>query len=180
MKWKMKAFTSTGSMGFVAQAQKKDLSPDNRYMVLVDIDGTVVPFYTSSGAAGKKGPDGKLFGVGDFFPVIGIGFDAGTDDMWYNKTNYTWNGKDSKYAIDTYYGMPALGKIAEELNKRIDYDAIKAEPFDKEFIIGRVHQANEANQSLVPLGITPFSSASSASSAELEKHIDILRAKLGL
>ena len=60
--------------------------------------------------------------------------------------------------------MPALGKIAEELNKRIDYDAIKAEPFDKEFIISRANQVKEANQSLVPLGITPFSSASSASS----------------
>ena len=75
MKWKMKAFTPTGSMGFVAQAQKKDLSPDDRYMVLVDIDGQWFRS-TPRGAAGKKGPDGKLFGVGEFFPVIGIGFDV--------------------------------------------------------------------------------------------------------
>ena len=177
MKWKMKAFTSTGNKGFVARATKDDGSPDNRFMVLVDIDGTVVPFYTSSGAAGKKKPDGSLFGVGEFFPIIGIGFDAGTGAMWYNKTKFTWGGEDSKYAIDTYYGMPALGKIAEELNKRVDYDALKAEAADPDFMITRENQSKEANQSLVPLGITPFSTHIGA---DVNKHVDILRAKLGL
>ncbi|MEL0016003.1 MAG: hypothetical protein VW715_12360, partial [Rhodospirillales bacterium] len=124
MNWKIKAFNLTGNKGFVARPiDRRTGKPDARFVVLVDIDGTVVPFYTSSSLAGKTGPDGKLFGKGQFFPVIGIGFDAGTDSMWYNKSNFTWKKEQPKYAIDTYYGMSELGKIAEELNKRIDYDA---------------------------------------------------------
>ena len=40
----------------------------------------IIPFYTSSGNANKKGPDGKLHGVGHFFPFWGIGSTG-----WYNK-----------------------------------------------------------------------------------------------
>lgn len=178
MNWKIKAFDLTGNKGFVARPIVRTTGkPDARFIVLVDINGTVIPFYTSSSLAGKKGPDGKLFGRGQFFPVIGIGFDPAADTMWYNKSNYTWDGEDSKYAIDTYYGMPELGKIAEELNKRIDYDALLAEATDAEFLISAADLVTETNQSMTALGIIPYSTPIAP---DLNKHIDLLRTALGL
>lgn len=84
-----------------------------RTYFLVKITGSnaVVPFYISSGSGGKKDREGNLFGVDKAFPYWGFG-----DDGWQNKTGYTWEGEDPKYAIDTYYGMPLLKRIAEEID----------------------------------------------------------------
>ena len=61
--------------------------------------------------------------------------------------------KNSKYAIDTYYGMPALGKIAEELNKRVDYDALKAEAAnDLDFMITREKSIKRSKSKSSPIG----------------------------
>jgi len=84
-----------------------------RAYFLVKITGSnaVVPFYISSGSGGKKDAEGNLFGVGKAFPFWGFG-----DDGWQNKTSHTDDGEDPKYAINTYYGMPLLRRIAEEID----------------------------------------------------------------
>ncbi|MEL0015909.1 MAG: hypothetical protein VW715_11890, partial [Rhodospirillales bacterium] len=70
-----------------------------------------------------------------------------------------------------------LGKIAEELNKRIDYDALLAEATDADFLISAADLVTETNQSMTALGITPYSTPAAP---ELYKHIDLLRTALGL
>lgn len=84
-----------------------------RHYFLVKISGSnaVIPFYISSGSGGKKDGQGNLFGVGKAFPFWGFG-----DDGWQNKTSHTDDGEDPKYAINTYYGMPLLKRIAEEID----------------------------------------------------------------
>lgn len=87
-----------------------------RAYFLVKITGSdaVVPFYISSGSAGKVDAEGNLYGVGQAFPFFGMA--EGTAGGWHNKTAFTWEGEDPRYAIDTYYGMPLLRRIAEEIN----------------------------------------------------------------
>jgi len=87
-----------------------------RYYFLVKITGSnaVIPFYISSGDGGKKDAEGNLFGVDQAFPFFGMA--QGITGGWHNKTNFTWEGEDPKYAIDTYYGMPLLKRIAEEID----------------------------------------------------------------
>ena len=88
-----------------------------RYYFLVKITGSdaVVPFYISSGAGGKKTMRGvNNFGVDQAFPFFGMA--EGTTGGWHNKTSFTWKGEDPRYAIDTYYGMPLLRRIAEDIS----------------------------------------------------------------
>jgi len=75
----------------------------------------IIPFYTSSGQAGKRDAKGNLFGVGEFFPFWG------TSPDWFNKTNYTWKGYPEETAIanddrSKYYGSTKLRRIANEID----------------------------------------------------------------
>ena len=88
-----------------------------RYYFLVKITGSdaVVPFYISSGAGGKKTMRGvNNFGVDQAFPFFGMA--EGATGGWHNKTSFTWKGEDPRYAIDTYYGMPLLRRIADDIS----------------------------------------------------------------
>lgn len=72
-----------------------------RMMVLVDFGGARIPFYLSTGQAGKeKVPAGK------WYPFFGIGSDG-----WINKT--------SQVDIANYYYSPALKAVAQRLDAQI-------------------------------------------------------------
>jgi len=72
-----------------------------RMMVLVDFGGTRVPFYLSSGQAGKaKVPAGK------WYPFFGIGTDG-------------WINKGSELDMVNYYYSAALRAVAHKLDAQI-------------------------------------------------------------
>lgn len=89
----------------------------------------IIPFYTSSGTAGKVDGQGNLFGVGEFFPIWGVSSITG----WHNKTNYTWKGEREETAIanddrSKYYGSTKLRRIANELDDLLpDFKAMVKE-----------------------------------------------------
>ena len=72
-----------------------------RKIVMRNINGTMVPFYLSTGSGGKKG-----VAAGKWYPFFGIGADG-----WINKT--------TEDDINDYYGSPELRGVAEELNNTI-------------------------------------------------------------
>lgn len=72
-----------------------------RKMMVVDVNGTNVPFYLSSGLAGKeKVPSGK------WYPFFGIG-----PDGWINKT--------SQEEVANYYGDEDLKRVAQTLDATV-------------------------------------------------------------
>jgi len=74
---------------------------NGRKVVVVDINGTPVPFYLSSGDGGKKDVE-----AGKWYPFFGWGMDG-----WMNK------GKSDE--INDYYGSPELRAQAEWLDANI-------------------------------------------------------------
>lgn len=72
-----------------------------RKMVMVDVNGVQVPFYLSSGLAGKKD-----VAAGKWYPILGIGPDG-------------WINKGSQAEINNYYGSAELRAAAEKLDARI-------------------------------------------------------------
>jgi len=73
----------------------------DRKIVMADVNGVSVPFYLSTGLAGKK--DVKS---GKWYPMFGIG-----EKGWINKTS----GVD----MNTYYGSPELAAVAKQLDEQI-------------------------------------------------------------
>jgi len=72
-----------------------------RKIVVKNINGVSVPFYLSTGTAGKKETE-----AGKWYPFFGIGTDG-----WINKTS----GKD----MADYYGSPEFRKAAQELDQAV-------------------------------------------------------------
>ena len=72
-----------------------------RKVVMVDVNGVQVPFYLSSGLAGKKD-----VAAGKWYPILGVGPDG-------------WINKGSQAEINSYYGSPELRAAAEKLDARI-------------------------------------------------------------
>jgi hypothetical protein len=72
-----------------------------RKIVLRDVNGVQVPFYLSSGLAGKKD-----VAAGKWYPILGIGPDG-------------WINKGTQQEINDYYGSPELRAAAEELDATI-------------------------------------------------------------
>ena len=70
-----------------------------RAIVFRKVNGVIVPFYLSSGMAGKPN-------AGKWVPIFGVGRDAG----WFNKG-------PTQEDIDNYYGSPALKRVAESLDE---------------------------------------------------------------
>lgn len=83
-----------------------------RKMVVVDVNGHKVPFYLSTGLAGKAGvPAGK------WYPFLGIG------------QNWGWVNKASSEQIARYYDSPELKSIGESLDATVgDIRASANEP----------------------------------------------------
>ncbi len=74
---------------------------DGRAIVIVPVDGVRVPFYLSTGDAGKKG-----VAAGRWYPIFGIGPDG-------------WINKGTENGISKYYGMPSLKRTAERLDATV-------------------------------------------------------------
>ena len=72
-----------------------------RKIVMRDVNGVQVPFYLSSGLAGKKD-----VAAGKWYPILGIGPDG-------------WINKGSQQEINDYYGSPELRTAAQELDATI-------------------------------------------------------------
>jgi hypothetical protein len=72
-----------------------------RKIVMRDINGVQVPFYLSSGLAGKKDVE-----AGKWYPILGIGPDG-------------WINKGSQQEINDYYGSPELRDAAQQLDATI-------------------------------------------------------------
>ncbi len=89
---------TTGKLNPVSGASKiVDLS--GRRIVMVDVNGVVIPFYVSTGLGGKKAVKS-----GKWYPFFGL-----TPDGWINKL-------DEK-TINSYYGSQTLRNIAEQLDR---------------------------------------------------------------
>jgi len=80
-------------------------STANRPFVLVDINGIKIPFYESTGQAGKKNvPSGK------WYNIWGITVENEAISM-------NWLNKGSEKDIVNFYGIELFKKIADKLNK---------------------------------------------------------------
>ena len=73
----------------------------DRKIVVFDVNGINIPFYLSSGHAGKKDVIS-----GKWYPFLGIGTDR-------------WLNKSSSSDINNYYGIDILKKIAQSLDSKI-------------------------------------------------------------
>lgn len=83
------------------RGRSKIIGYAGRKIVIFDVNGLSVPFYLSSGHGGKKDvPSGK------WYPFFGIG-----PDGWFNKLSGTH--------ITSYYDVPLLKSLAEELDRTI-------------------------------------------------------------
>ena len=90
---KKKAIPSSG--------KSKIIDYNSRKMIVADVNGVKVPYYLSSGLAGKKNvPAGK------WYPFFGIGADG-------------WINKGSQEEISNYYGSPDLARVAQTLDATI-------------------------------------------------------------
>lgn len=72
-----------------------------RKFVVVDVNGTNVPFYLSTGLAGKKD-----VAAGKWYPVFGI-------------DKQGWINKGSQKEINNHYGSPELASVAKQLDDQI-------------------------------------------------------------
>lgn len=75
---------------------------NGRNIALMKIGGVNIPFYISTGQAGKKSVK-----VGNWYAVFGIGTKAG------------WINKGTEEQINTQYGYPILQKISKILNEGV-------------------------------------------------------------
>jgi len=72
-----------------------------RMMTVRNVNGTLVPFYLSTGSGGKKN-----VASGKWYPFFGVGKDG-----WINKTG--------EADMNSYYGSPALKAAAEHLDSTV-------------------------------------------------------------
>ena len=82
-----------------SQAPMIDLG--DRKIVVIDINGFKMPFYCSSGHAGKQNVQ-----AGKWYPIFGIDPESG------------WLNKGSQDEINNYYGSPILKAISEALDQK--------------------------------------------------------------
>ncbi len=75
---------------------------ERRAVVFRNVNGTIVPFYLSTGEGGKQ-----EVAAGKWYPFFGIGRGKG------------WINKGSQDEINDYYGSPALKEAAERLDAEI-------------------------------------------------------------
>jgi hypothetical protein len=104
-----------------------------RFVVLVDIFGILIPFYTSSGEAGKKSVK-----IGKFYNIWG---------MTGSREKIDWLNKGTESDIINYYNIPLFNLISNELETVVNKsypgcdafgDALKIDKFGKNIINGIV------------------------------------------
>ena len=85
----------------LAGEQSKIVDYGGRKIVMADVNGVQVPFYLSTGEAGKKNVE-----AGKWYPIFGIG-------------ERGWLNKGTQKEINDFYGSPELKAVAEQLNSQI-------------------------------------------------------------
>lgn len=96
--------------------QDKIVQISGRPIVVVDVNGTSMPFYVSTGSGGKAGVP-----VGQWYPIFGI-----HPSGWFNKG---WTEEQ----INNYYGSKALAQVAHTLDDILG----DVRPYVKEMMDGR-------------------------------------------
>lgn len=111
----------TGRMEFKSDKSSYIVDEDDRKIVLVDVNGTAIPFYISTGQGGKE-----TVAPGKWYPFFGIGASG-----WFNK--------GTQDLINQYYNSPKLKAIAQKLDSTLgDLRSI-----DDENIIPRMHDKGQ-------------------------------------
>ena len=84
------------------KGESEYVSLNGRFIKLVDVNGIKVPFYLSTGRAGKENvPEGK------WYPIFGVSTATG------------WLNKGTQSQILDYYGSPALRDAAKKLDDEV-------------------------------------------------------------
>jgi len=129
--------------------------PSARKMVVVKHNGVHVPFYLSSGAAGKDDPnlpEHKRVAAGKWYPHFGMG-EPSMSPGWINK--------GTTDQIKNHYGSPELAHIASVLDTKIgdirnstDHPIVSGVGPERDFINSHVSEtpAASANPSKDPEG----------------------------
>jgi hypothetical protein len=100
--WARKRFDEASQRTIDETGSSSIIDMAGRKIVVRDVNGVQVPFYLSSGRAGKADvPAGK------WYPILGIDPDTG------------WINKGSSAEIVNYYGSDALRQAAQELDTTI-------------------------------------------------------------
>ena len=92
-----------------------------------------------------------------------------------NKTNFTWKGEPSETAIDTYYGMPELGKIASILNKTVDYEKLIAAKRSRDHMLNKDLLMVDVNQGLYKYNLKPTDSDASDALSIVRSNINKIK-----
>jgi hypothetical protein len=100
----------------------KILNYDERYIVILDVNGVAVPFYRSTGKGGKT--DVK---AGKWYPFFGIGTGdsaVGTRLYWIIKTGGKGTRAHPELNMNDYYGSPSMRKYAGMLDRVYPVDVL--------------------------------------------------------
>ena len=137
------------------QAPMIDLG--DRKIVVIDINGFKMPFYCSSGHAGKKNVQ-----AGKWYPIFGVDPETG------------WLNKGSQDQINNYYGSPILKAISEALDQKFG-DVRNAPNIPRATMEGE--HVDFINQNMTPVKnkqpdtITKFQESVQKTLAEIENRI---------
>lgn len=100
----------------------KILNYDERYIVILDVNGVAVPFYRSTGKGGKTDVE-----AGKWYPFFGIGTGdsaVGTRLYWIIKTGGKGTRAHPELNMNDYYGSPSMRKYAEMLDRVYPVDVL--------------------------------------------------------
>lgn len=95
---------------------------DERYIVILDVNGVAVPFYRSTGKGGKTDVE-----AGKWYPFFGIGTGdsaVGTRLYWIIKTGGKGTRAHPELNMNDYYGSPSMRKYAEMLDRVYPVDVL--------------------------------------------------------
>ena len=135
---------------------------DYRHIVLVNINGTKVPFYVSTGKGGKKNVK-----TGKWYPFLGLNAKSETK---------FWLCKGSENDINNFYGIPILQEIAKQLDKKYgDVSMTAKDPIEGTDIpmVDPLDVIDIINEDL-----NPFENHTSTTRENLAKAVDNLKNKL--
>lgn len=126
----------------------------DRKIVLVNVNGLNIPFYLSTGKAGKK-----EVAAGKWYPIFGISPDG-------------WLNKGSQKEINNFYGSEELKRIAQQLDAELGKD-VKAD-----IKVSNSAVSSSVNGFLKELGLQPVENELSTTVADLKKNISAVIAEI--
>ena len=118
----------------------------DRDMVVVDVKGVKVPFYRSTGKAGKK-----KVKADKWYPIFGLAKDG-------------WINKGTQEQMNAYYGSPELKAIAESLDAQLGIQT-SGKP------VGLKAVESSINKGLGEIGVTPVENGLPESPERIRQNI---------